>query len=59
MTNEFSLEIPNVASEDLKVRIAVEIIKKVLFKENSISSKELSSIVAIANRSVVLKTKMD
>lgn len=58
MTNEFSLEIPNVASEDLKVRIAVEIIKKVLFKSNSISSKELASIAAI-NRSVCLKTKID
>lgn len=59
MTNEFSLEIPNVASEDLKVRIAVEIIKKVLFKSNSISSKELASIAAMANRSVCLKTKID
>ena len=55
MTNGFSLDLPNVDSNQFYVCIAVEIIKKILFKSNSISSKELNNVIAIANRSVKAK----
>lgn len=50
--NSFNLDIFNVNSDKFKMCIAVEIIKKVLFKNNSISSKELNNLIAVANRSV-------
>lgn len=41
------------------VGIAVELIKKFLYRNNEISSKELDNVISVANRSVKLNTKID
>lgn len=59
VTNKFSLDLLGIDRNEFNVCIAVEIIKKVLFKNDDISSKELSNVIAIANRSVKANTKLN
>lgn len=59
MRNEIMLVFSDGNQYKFNVGIAVELIKKFLYRNNEISSKELDNVISVANRSVKLSTKID
>ena len=59
MRNEIMLVFSDGNQYKFNVGIAVELIKKFLYRNSEISSKELDNVISVANRSVKLNTKID
>lgn len=52
MSKKLNLNLSESEKHNLNVSFAVEIIRKLLFETETISSKEFQNVVKIANRSV-------
>ena len=52
MNKIYDFEFDNEIQEKLNFAIAIEVIKKYLYKTNKITKEELNNIIKMANRSV-------
>lgn len=52
MNKTYDFDFDNDIQEKLNLAIAIEVIKKYLYKTNKITKEELNNIIKVANRSV-------